>query len=159
MAAVIRSRGERPLEEVAPERSWGGWRLVLAGSAAAAAAVVLVLLGPLGRDGQVVAPPDRLRDSGSQKIESLLDESEPLDRVECWLRWVPGPGGTLYTVEVLGEDLTLLDRAEEIEASAYRVPESILEGVPDGGRFLWRVEATLPDRTHLSSPVFRAVLE
>jgi len=124
---------------------------------AAALVTAFVWLGTSDRRGGTSI--GEFREPGSGTIDSRLDETVPLPRGDCVLRWTEGPDGTLYSVAVSTENLTVIARAEELNETSFTVPPAALETLPSGTTILWRVEALLPDATGITSQVFRAKLE
>ena len=123
---------------------------------AAAAVVILAIMVP--RWQQQLPPVDEFRGDQKSVVESLVDAADPLPRDAFVLRWSPGPPGTLYSLTVTSEDLTLLHSAEEIETTEHTVPEAALAQLSAGSPVVWRIRATLPDARRVDSPVFRATL-
>ena len=123
-----------------------------------AAAAMLILAVVLPRWQQQLPPVDEFRGEESSGIRSLVEVDDPLPRDAFVLRWTPGPPGTLYTLSVTSEDLTLLHSAEEIEVTELTVPAEALAALPGGSSVIWRIRATLPDARRVDSPVFRATL-
>jgi hypothetical protein len=124
---------------------------------AAAAALALVFVGVqyFKAPPQPAAPAPGDYRGNEPMVSSALPQGQPLDRAHFVLRWsAPAPGAT-YTVKVTTEDDTrLVASAEGLTATEYQVPASALQGIPAGSRLLWRVEADVPDRGHISSPTF-----
>jgi hypothetical protein len=139
-----------------PRAGRGRARFWLLGLAAAAVVVIASLVPVLRRTGS--PPADEFREPGAKAIRSELDESVPLPRDRFVLRWSGAPQGALYTVEVATEDLTVIDRAEELGEAEHRVDPERLVALASGTALLWRVDAILPDASRVSSPVFRVTL-
>jgi len=133
------------------------WPLLAAAAVLALAFVVAPLVVR-----RASAPPadDAFREpGGAGGVRSAIDESVPLPRAECRLRWTGAPPGTVFTVEVATEDLRVLHRAEGLESDEYLVPELALGPIAAGDTILWHVEALLPDGRRTESAMFRARLE
>jgi hypothetical protein len=141
---------------------------------AAAAAVALLALGVAGivwLQAPAESPSPVYRAGGEaagETIESLLPEGEPLPRSEPVLRWTPVPGGTtndatrgtVYEVVVSGEDLlSRIAEASGLEEPRYRIPDDVLEDLPDGFQIHWNVEATTADGVRITSPTFITPIE
>jgi hypothetical protein len=122
--------------------------------AVAAGIFLAALFLPAALDRRGTPPGDEFRDPTTVKLESRIDESAALPRDGVTLRWAGAPDGTIYTVEVVDEDLEILVRSAPREETEYPVPPEALVEVPDGGTVYWRVEAVLPDSSRVTSPVF-----
>lgn len=122
-------------------------------AAAALAAGLLIAVG-VYRTGGFGPQPPTYREAPGTAVRSLLAEGEALPRQTAALRWSPVPGASSYDVRVSTEDLRVVDTAEGLTATEYRVPESALSGLPAGAKLLWQVEAVFPDGTRQSSPTF-----
>nr|WP_255207688.1 hypothetical protein [Myxococcus sp. AM009] len=141
------TRGERGFRFAWSRPLWG---------AVATAALVLVVVGvslPENPD----APSLRGRDAAG--LVSCLPEDAPLRRQDCVLRWSGGTEDTRWSVRLSTEDLRLVHRADSLEQSEYRVPESVLAPLKAGTKLLWQVEARLPDGQVLRSTTFVNRLE
>ena len=92
-------------------------------------------------------------------IRSLVDESTPLARAHCVLKWSEPAPGARYTVRVGTEDLAPVAHVADLDRAEYTVPAQDLEKLPAGSVLVWRVEAVLPDGRRIDSPGFRNRLE
>jgi len=126
---------------------------------AAAAVVVLGLVWLVPRPGSRRPPVEEFRAPVVGAVRAAIDEAAPLPRDRFILRWSGPPSGTLYTLEIATQELDVIHRAEELDATEYRVPPEVLAALPAGTVLLWRVDAVLPDTSRVSSPVFRVVVE
>ena len=129
-------------------------RAVFALSAVAATILLALLIAPTLNDWPGSIPADEFRDASAVRLESRLDETEIFSRNALQLRWTGGPEGTLYTVEIVDENLAVLARSEPQEPTEYTVPPDALEGLAADATLYWRVDAVLPDATRISSGVF-----
>jgi hypothetical protein len=130
-------------------------------SGLAAAAVLIVAVGGTMLINRP-APPERpvFRQAEQARIDSRIGAAETLPRDRCELRWTPvGPPGTTYAVTVSTPDLRVVASAKELAAPAFQVPAATLAGLPSPATLLWRVDATLPDGPHLTSPTFTTTVE
>ncbi|ANM30329.1 hypothetical protein ABI59_13235 [Acidobacteria bacterium Mor1] len=136
-----------------------GW-IVFAGGLAAAALALAVFVAPMESSTRPDLAPT-LRNADTQPIVSLLDESVPLSREDCVLRWQweGGPESVTYDIEVTETDLDPIDSAHGLEQPQYRVPPEALEGLEPGDKLVWRVEASLPDGRRSASSAFIVHLE
>ena len=125
---------------------------------AAAAALALVFVGV--QYFQAPPQPPTAQTPGGYRgdktaITSLVTQGMPVDRDHFVLRWTaPAPGATYNVKVTTEEDTRLVASAEGLTATEYQVPATALQGIPGGSRLLWRVEADVPDRGHVSSPTF-----
>jgi hypothetical protein len=111
--------------------------------------VALLLLAALSLSGSSTAPqatpppPDRV-------VLSTPDPSaQPRELVH--LSWETVPGWT-YDVHVAGDDLRLLHAQQSVPGGTLALPSEKTRGLPAGSSLMWRVQATRPDGTTLSSP-------
>jgi hypothetical protein len=81
-----------------------------------------------------------------------------LDRAHPVLRWSGAPEGSRYAVVVSTRDLTVLYRQSGLAQTEVVLPPDALSGIPAGGEFLWRVEASSPGGRHTSSEAFSSHL-
>ncbi len=152
LAAEINRQEERAAigpGKVIPGR-FGQWRPLAA--AAALAAGLLIAVG-VYRTHQPVPEPT-YREAQHAGIRSLLPEGEAIPREAAVLRWSPLAGAVSYDVQVSTEDLRAVATVKGQTATAYRIPQSALAGLPSGSRLLWQVDALRPDGTHETSPTF-----
>jgi hypothetical protein len=138
----------------APVKTGWGW----AHWAAVAAAVVAGLLIPVGVHEWRAPEPAVYREPGGW-IQPLVSEGQALARDEFRLRWSAGPSGTRYSVRVARIDLAIVAQADALDREEYLVPASALQELPAGTVLYWRVEAHLPDGSHVASDMFSARLE
>ncbi len=103
--------------------------------------------------------PAAFRDAESNWLVAEHADETAVSRDDCVLRWAPGEDGTSYDLLVMDEDLQPIARAWGLGTSEYRLSTEQLEGVPPGGRILWRVTASLPDRRQVRSATFIYVIE
>ena len=155
---IARSACEDSREDNLEQRPRSWLRMGLAAAAVVGAVALIVSLPFLRGDG----PRQRgltYRNASTPSIDSAIEAGTALSRRAFVLRWTEAPKGTLYTVEIAARDLEPLYRAEEIAETEILVPEEVFGSLPKGTTILWRVDAVLPDATHISSPTFRVVLE
>ena len=134
---------------------FGQWRPLAA--AAALAAGLLIAVG-VYRTQQPVQEPT-YREARHAGIRSLLPQGQALPREAAVLRWSPLAGAVSYDVQVSTEDLRPVATAKGQTATAYRIPQSALAGLPSGARILWQVDAFRPDGTHENSPTFSTAVK
>jgi hypothetical protein len=145
----------RPLAPVVRGR-FGNWRPVAAIVAMAAAlAIVVGIRTDLNRPVQEPT----YREAQRTTVESLVPRSHPLPRRDAVLRWTPVSGAVAYDLTVSTENLKVITDVQGLRASAYRIPENSLAGLPPGAKILWRVEAVLRDGSRDSSPTFTTPLQ
>ncbi len=99
-------------------------------------------------------PPTLRRAAQPPALESLIPEGASLPRGDFLLRWREGQAGTLYTVQVVTEDLQPVASARNLAESQFRVPESSLASLPEDARLFWEVRMESPDGRRLTSPAF-----
>ena len=97
--------------------------------------------------------PPEFRAPDNTGVTSLLDHEEILKPDSAMLRWSPIDRAS-YRVVVSTEALEVLADERGLTQAEFTIPESALEQLASGDRLLWRVEATRPDGTTLSSPTF-----
>lgn len=126
----------------------------------AAAAVLILLVGGLSAYRLLPFRHDAsgLRGEDAFVIESTTPDGS-LSRAECLLRWSEGPESTRYSIVVTDAELAPMTRASGLEDAEFVVPRQALEPLEPGATLLWRVEATLPDGSVVSSPTFSATVE
>jgi hypothetical protein len=129
-------------------------RILLIVGAVAVGIFLLAVFLPMMLRRPGSAPGDEIRDTTGVTIQSLLDETAVMPRDAVLLRWSRAPGGSRYAVELTDENLEVLHRVEGLDRSWYEVPPDALATRPSSGTVYWRVEATLPDGTEVSSNVF-----
>lgn len=152
-AGAIDETGEERIERA--RQTGPRWSLIAAAAAALIVAVTLVtqLRRPSVQEDTAYRAPEEMA------VRSLMQESEPLSRERCVLRWSKGPPGASYSIEVATEDLTILSTARGLRESEYQVPAPALERLPQRTKVLWRVEALLPDGSRIASATFVSMLE
>ena len=120
----------------------------------AAAAVVLIGLAfPLYHSFS----PDRtptFRAIDDFEIASELATGTALDRNAFELRWTPTGEDSLYEIVITDSGLAVLDRASFLEEPRYLVSSAVLAGLKNGEEVWWKIDATRPDGTRVSSPTF-----
>ena len=92
-------------------------------------------------------------------LQSAIPEPEPLARDYLVLSWTAGPEGTVYDVQVMGEDLQPLARRLQITDTEYHVPPELVADLPSGSLLYWQVVAYLPDGRTVESISFMNRLE
>jgi hypothetical protein len=147
----VSARAIEPLRVSGRRRAALTRRRILAGLGIAAAAAAVTVFA-FRRPPPAVEPPFRTASSGAI---TALPGTDHLPRDRFLLHWSAGPTGTRYSLWVATPDLRELYAQSRLETPEQLVPASALAGVPEGTDVLWRVEAQLPDGTHLASPAFR----
>ncbi len=137
-------------ETVLPERRpYALWR-----SPYVLAAAAVLLAGFLGaivsRSPRSEGPVYR-----GEAVVPLTGADESLPRQAFRLRW-QAPEGARFDVRVTAEDLRILDTASGLSSPEYTVPAERLQGLPEGAKVFWQVEATLPDGSVVQSRTFIA---
>lgn len=133
----------------------GPWKQYLPHVLAAVAAALLITVGAGVIPGPWGAPepiptgigetPTMRGDAGEQALASEIEAGAELPREDFRLRWEPASQkGARYKVTVMTEDLETVVTARGLEEPVYRVPPERFEGLDDGTRLLWQVEARLP---------------
>jgi hypothetical protein len=135
---------------------FGQWRPLAA--AAALAAGLLIAVG-VYRTGGLGPQEPTYREAESNTVHSLLAAGQALPRQGAVLRWSAVPGATSYDVRISTEDLRLVQTAQGLNATAYRIPDASLSALPAGAKLLWQVEAVFPDGTRQTSPTFTNPLQ
>ncbi len=135
---------------------YGPWQRVRTYVLAAAA---MLAVGVVGIQVYQAQQPDPgaagYREGQQDAIQSRIADGAFLPRDRFLLRWsAPAAAGATYDIEVSTEDLRVVSSAEDLRTPEHQVPASALAGLPTGSRLLWKVEADLPDGSHLSSPTF-----
>jgi hypothetical protein len=103
------------------------------------------------------SPNAPLRSPEGPVLESRVTDPE-LPRDQFVLRWTPGPAGTTYSVSVSDEQGRMLDEARDLQRPEYVVPPSALSPLAATSRVFWRVDASLPDGTKVTSRDFTVIL-
>jgi hypothetical protein len=144
---------ESPRRAAAPPRP--ALRLVPIAAALVVAVLAAGVWLTVGQSPEQTAPVYREAPSAGD-IVSLLPEGVPLDREEPVLRWRLGeegaPEGTTYDV-LVGTRSTLEPVAEgyDLTEAELRIPAQALASLGTDEELAWRVEATLPDGSVVSS--------
>ncbi len=128
---------------------WGSW-----GSLAAAAGVAALAFSAVWPSGPAVE-----RAPAAPTLRALPADNQRLPRDRAVLRWTPGPPRSRYDIQVATVDLRILTRARGLDVPELALPAAALAALPRGARFVWQVEALLPDGTRITSPTFVAILE
>ena len=129
----------------------GTWILLVVGATLVAA--IAYLFVPRARPSAGAAP-ESLQ---GPPIESRVPESG-LTRDHAVLRWTAAPGAT-YSVSVTDEQGRVLQNARNLRQAEYEVPASAFAGLPPGARIVWRVGASLADRSKVTSKEFHSVIQ
>ena len=128
----------------------GTWILLVLGGALVAA--IAYLFVPRGQpSGDAVSASIR-----GPAIESRVPDSG-LRRDHAVLQWTPVPGAT-YSVSVTDEQGRVLQNARNLQQPEYEVPASSFAGLPAGARIVWRVGASLANRSKVTSKEFHAII-
>jgi len=120
---------------------------------AAAAVVVVGLAPPLFRSFSP-DPTPTYRAADGFEIASDLQPDQRLPRDAFELRWSSTGEGSLYEIVLTDADLRILDRASFLEEASYLVSVEALSDVADGDEVWWKIDATRPDGTRVSSQTF-----
>jgi len=126
--------------------------------AAVAAAVIAGVLIPVGVHEWRAPAPAVYREPGSG-IVPLVSEGATLPRSGFLLRWAALGEDARYSVRVVRSDLGIVAQVDALEGQEYLVPAEKLAELPTGARLYWRVEAHLPDGSHVVSDTFSVRLE
>ena len=120
----------------------------------AAAAVIMIGIGlPVFRS-LAPKPMPTLRAAEGFEIASELPAEHPLPRDAFELRWTPVGEGSLYEIVLTNSELAILDRASFLESPRYVVPAGALADLTEGDEVWWKIDATRPDGSRVSSPTF-----
>ncbi len=120
-----------------------------------AAVMILAAAGVLRLNQPKVPDPEAGYRGDETTVESLVppDASKPRD--QFILSWKAVPGATSYRLTVTEPStMTTLLVEEEIAATSYKVPESVLAPIPSGAKLLWQVFPAFPDGSHPGEPTF-----
>lgn len=155
LARQIGSADETPADQVSVRTARIGkvWYLVAAAVLAVAATAVFWQMA------REPVSPAEYRAPAESSIRSITAERVPLPRSEALLRWAIDGEFDSFTVRVATEDLETLSVGRKLTSPEYLVPVTELEGLQDGSRLLWQVEAYLPDGDRVVSPTFVNRLE
>lgn len=134
-----------------PRRRWRRWS-ALAAAAAVLAIATVVLPRFLARAPE--SSGDVYRTEATPAIRSLVSDGQPVPRDHLVLRWTPADEGAKYAVEIATEDLSVVDRGENLTTNEYLVPERALDRFPSGTRLVWQVQATMPTGRTIRSAAF-----
>ena len=137
--AVVRIDRRRPMR----------WAIGLA-----AAAVVMIGVGlPIFRS-LTPEPTPALRAAAQFEIASELPADQALPRDAFELRWTPAGEGSLYDIVLTDSELAVLDRASFLEKPSYVAPAAALSSLLEGAEVWWKIDATRPDGSRVSSLTF-----
>jgi hypothetical protein len=145
--------GEAAAGEVrstAPRVRWGtrvSW------VAAAAAVLAVALIWSPGLFDRTDRQPT-FRAWEGDWLQPAFEESTPLPKEDCVLRWTAGPEGTTYEVRVTGEDLALLTVGRNLAQPEFQVPEEAIAGLAPESSIFWQVTARLPQGRTVESVSF-----
>ena len=120
---------------------------------AAAAIVVIGLAFPLYHSFSP-DPIPTFRAIDEFEIVSELTTGAALDRDAFELRWTSTGEESLYEIVITDSGLAVLDRASFLEEPSYLVSSAMLAGLENGEEVWWKIDATRPDGTRVSSPTF-----
>ena len=134
-----------PIERRRPVR----WALGLAAAAVVLIGIALPLYHSFSPD-----PIPAFRAIDNFEVTTDLVMGTALDRNVFELRWTPTGEGSLYEIVITNADLAVLDRASFLEEASYLVPSTALAGLEEGDEVWWKIDATRPDGTRVSSPTF-----
>lgn len=148
---LARGLSEEKKEASVIHRSWARWTPVVG---ALAAVLLLAILVP----GLWRSQPSPYRGGQDQEIRSLLDDPA-LPRDQAELRWSPGPPGSRYEVRVLTRDGVEIAVEPDLEAPRYRIPPSVLTGLPEDTILYWQVKVLRPDGKSSASKTFEVRLQ
>ena len=153
-AAVWRlARELEPDQPAAHTPAWGRtWTWL------SVAAVVLLIVGAAWQFQPWRSEAPVYRGAEPRSIASLVPANTRLSREQPVLRWTALEGAR-YRVRVLTPDLDLLDEAENLAASEYRLKPEVLRLIPPAGRILWQVEARVCGTAAVVSPTFSVQVE
>jgi hypothetical protein len=98
-----------------------------------------------------------LRQGGSERVQSLLDDGAELPRNAARLVWV-GPPGARFDGVLTTEDLELVAEVRGLEVPEWILEPEQLEDLEAGTVLFWQVEAVLEDGSRVPSRSFRVVL-
>ncbi|MCP4654395.1 MAG: hypothetical protein GY856_03140 [bacterium] len=144
---------------VRPESASRRWRFGSLAAAAAVAAVVIVGVGIELREPNQRPPAASYREAERAGIRSLLPAGVPLPRRDPRLRW-SGPEGSRYDLLVTtGDTMVVVVSEADLELSEYLIPQEKLPELPRDATLYWRLEATLPDGSLVTSDTFVSQLE
>jgi hypothetical protein len=152
---VTRDLGKEVESDAPPlapaRRRWLRWSALAAAAAVLAIAAVVLpryLARPPESSGEVY------RTEATPAIRPLLSEGQPAAKDHLLLRWTPAGEGARYAVEIATEDLSVVDRGENLTTNEYLVPERALDRLPSGTRLVWQVQATMPNGRTTRSAAF-----
>lgn len=130
------------------------WALGLAAAAVIVVGVGLPMYRSLAPD-----PTPTLRAADQFEIASELSTDEALPRTAFELRWTSAGEGALYDIVVTDSELGVLDRASFLEEPRYLVPAVALGELPPGAEVWWKIDATGPEGSRVSSPTFVQIIQ
>ena len=137
--AVVRIDRRRPMK----------WAVGLA-----AAAVIMIGIGLPFFRSLTPEPTPTLRAADQFEIASELPTDQALPRDAFELRWTPAEEGSLYDIVLTDSELAILDRASFLESPRYVVPAGALADLTEGDEVWWKIDATRPDGSRVSSLTF-----
>jgi len=124
----------------------------------AAAAVVLIGLALPLYHSFSPNPTPTFRAIDEFEIATELKTGTALNRDSFELRWTPTGEQSLYEIVITDSRLAVLDRASFLEEPSYLVPSAALADLEDGEEVWWKIDATRPDGTRVSSPTFVTIV-
>ena len=131
------------------------WQVQLAAAA--------ILVAAVGLGYRYMAPGSEsdaiYRTQEGDWLQSANPEEVLLPRDHAVLIWAPGPEGTFYDLQVMGEDLQPLVHRSRLTDNDYQVPLEVVADLPAGSMLYWQVVAYLPDGRTVESVSFMNRLE
>jgi len=138
-SSVVRIDRRRPIR----------WAIGLA----AAAAILIGVAVPLYNSFAPSSAPV-MRAAEELGIESELGSVQVLPRGDFVLRWTSPEEGSVFELVVTDSELRILHQAAYLETPNHRVPETALTGLAEEDEVWWKIDATRPDGSRVSSPTF-----
>lgn len=120
---------------------------------AVAAVVVIGVALPIYRSLAPAQAPT-FRTPVRLEIASEVSTDRALPRDAFELRWTSAGEGSLYDIVLTDSGLVILDQASFLEEPTYTVSSAALSGLAPGDEVWWKVDATRPDGSLISSPTF-----
>ena len=131
------------------------WQVQLAAAA--------ILVAAVGLGYRYLAPGSEsdaiYRTQEGDWLQPAISEEEPLPKDHVVLSWTAGPEGTVYDLQVMGEDLQPLVHRPRLTENEYQVPLELVADLPAGSLLYWQVVAHLPDGRTVESISFMNRLE